>query len=296
MSKSTFATYIEESLKKWNKLSFDAKKLAELVAKENPEYLKERMASSGKDRKQQIEQFTREIYSASSRGRLGDKVSVTTDSPKQFTYIQSVKTSNRTIEQREQQLYKICCEYLASGLNLYSKRIDEKRSSNKRGKNGNAMLFPDIVGVKILSENYCDCMQQFIKHHKSEQTELYSFEVKCELNSSNVRINFFQTVSNSSWAHCSYLVAPKIDENAMRELQILCRAYNVGLIKLNEKNPLESQIVIPAKVKEKLDLNIMNRICEENKDFKDFIKSIETFYATSIDQLRLQNWDDMPDV
>ncbi len=52
---------------------------------------------------------------------------------------------------------------------------------------------------------------------------------------------FFQTVSNSAWANYSYLVAADIDERALNELQILCKAYNIGVIKLNKDNPLERE-------------------------------------------------------
>lgn len=293
MAKLTFVDYIENALKKNQGKAFCANDLANLIANIYPEYFEKRMHNEGKNKKEQIEQIKREIYSVNARGRFSDNISVTTDSPKKFSYLETSSPAKHKNNQEEQSLYALLCAYLADGLNLYSKRINEKRSSNK-SKNGNIFLYPDVVGVRVLSENYCDRMQKFIKHYKADQIELYSFEVKCELTGPSVRKDFLQTVSNSGWANYTYLVAPKIDDNAMRELQILCSAYNVGLIKLNKENPAESQIVIPVKGKEKLDLNIMNRICEANTDFAAVLSYIETFYATSIEQLRKQEWTNMP--
>ncbi len=54
---------------------------------------------------------------------------------------------------------------------------------------------------------------------------IFSFEIKQELNFNNLREAFFQTVSNSSWANESYLVAAKIqnDEEFSNELKRLSR-------------------------------------------------------------------------
>jgi uncharacterized protein len=49
-----------------------------------------------------------------------------------------------------------------------------------------------------------------------------------------VRKGFFQTVSNSSWANFSYLVAVDIEgPHTMKELRTLFSAHEVGLIKLD---------------------------------------------------------------
>jgi len=107
---------------------------------------------------------------------------------------------------------------------------------------------------------------------------LWSFEVKIKINLSNVRECFFQTVSNSSWANNSYLVAQEIDDKAMDELSILCAGHNIGVILLNKDNPTESQILIPAIEKTQLDWNMIDRISRENPDFRDFVTLIKEFY------------------
>lgn len=55
---------------------------------------------------------------------------------------------------REYDLYPLLAKFLFSECNVYSKRIDEKRSANKRGKNSNKWLHPDIVGLEDLSREW----------------------------------------------------------------------------------------------------------------------------------------------
>jgi len=43
-------------------------------------------------------------------------------------------------------------QYLWEEFGVFSKRIEEKRSSNKRGPNGNRWLYPDVVGMEDLSK------------------------------------------------------------------------------------------------------------------------------------------------
>ncbi len=52
---------------------------------------------------------------------------------------------------KEHNLYPILSEFLWSELELYSKRIDEKRSRNSRGSGGNKWLYLDLVGMEDLS-------------------------------------------------------------------------------------------------------------------------------------------------
>lgn len=50
----------------------------------------------------------------------------------------------------EHSLYPLLATYLWAEFQVYSKRINEKRSSNKRGTNGNKWLYPDLVGMEDL--------------------------------------------------------------------------------------------------------------------------------------------------
>ena len=92
----------------------------------------------------------------------------------------------------EHSLYPLLCKYLYDELNVYSKRIDEKTSSNRMGKNGNIWLHPDIVGLEDLSSDWNNLVKECVKLYADQQSKLWSFEVKILLNMSNVRESFFK--------------------------------------------------------------------------------------------------------
>ena len=202
----------------------------------------------------------------------------------------SSTTKNKTNKIAEHDLYPKLSEFLYTELNVYSKRIDEKKSINSRGPGGNKWLYPDLVGMENLSSDWHreikDCMQQY----SDKKTKLWSFEVKILINRSNLRKVFFQAVSNSSWANLGYLVASEIEgANTLKELRILSGLHGIGFIKLEENNPAESQIMIPAKERIEVDWATANRITEENKDFLEYIKLIRQFYQTG--EVREKDWD-----
>lgn len=117
----------------------------------------------------------------------------------------------------EHDLYPILIEFLKSELNLYCLRIDEKRSKNSRGQNGNQWLHPDIVAMQPLDKHWNELVKSCVKYGSGQNVRLWSFEVKKELNSSNIRSSFFQSVSNSSWANEGYLVATSITTSEVEE-------------------------------------------------------------------------------
>lgn len=92
--------------------------------------------------------------------------------------------------------------------------------------------------------------------------------MKRDLNFANLRENYFQAVSNLSWANEGYLVTLNIDET--EELRRLTNAFGVGIIKLNAENIEESEILFQARFNETLDWNTINRLSEDNGDFKSF--------------------------
>lgn len=99
---------------------------------------------------------------------------------------------------REHALYSILSKYLRDEFGIYSKRIDEKRSSNKRGPNGNRWLYPDLVGMEDLGKEWHREVRDCVTQYFDKRTRLWSFEVKGLINRANVRECFFQTVSHSS--------------------------------------------------------------------------------------------------
>jgi hypothetical protein len=195
----------------------------------------------------------------------------------------------------EHDLYPLLAKYLLAEFQVVSKRIDEKRSSNKQGPKGNEWIHPDIVGMEDLGVDWKQEVQDCVKHHSDKRAKLWSFEVKLLINRSNVRKCYFQAVSNSSWANFGYLVAPLIDGvDTLKELRILSATHGIGLIELSTENPPESRILIPARERSDVDWDVVNRLVAENKDFLGYVKLLKRFYQTG--ELRSGDWDMANDV
>ncbi|KQV83918.1 HrgA protein [Massilia sp. Root351] len=193
----------------------------------------------------------------------------------------------------EQGLYPLLSLYLWEEFGVYSKRIDEKRSSNKRGPNGNRWLYPDLVGMEDLGAEWHQEVRDCVNQYSDKRTKLWSFEAKLLINRSNVRECFFQAVSNSSWANFGYLVAAEIEgQDTLKELRMLFAAHGIGLIKLDVENPAESQVLIPARERDEIDWDMVNRLATENRDFLEHVKLVKQFYQTG--EARLADWD-VPD-
>lgn len=181
----------------------------------------------------------------------------------------------------EHDLYPLLKQYLIAELNVYSMRINEKRSSNKAGAGGNKWLHPDLVGLEDLTHGWKAELKQLVGAIHDRRARLWSFEVKLLLNRSNVRESYFQTVSNSSWSNFGYLVAATIEgEDTLKELNVLASTHGIGLIQLDIEAPSESQILIPARERTEPDWSTANRLAEENPDFIDFLGRVTRFHQT----------------
>ena len=190
-------------------------------------------------------------------------------------------------------LYGLLAEYLFVELDVMSKRIDERRSRNLRGKGGNKWLHPDLTGMEILNKRWNREVQDCARAHADKSTKLWSFEVKLLLNASNVRESYFQAVRNSSWANYGYLVAAEISgRDTLPELRVLAGLHGIGLIRLDRENVSESEILIPSRERESIDWGAANRVAEENDDFLDFIRLVRQFYQTG--DPRAKDWDFVP--
>ena len=240
-----------------------------------------------------IQQIVAEI--GSGRPQMQAKypqLKTTTDRPKKYYYIQTtceksatpVKDSNlsgtRDTKLTEHDLYPRLSEFLRTEFSLYSKHINEKHSSNKRGPKGNMWLYPDVIAMENLSREWHREIRDCAKQYADKRTRLWSFEVKLFISRSDIRQCFFQAVSNSSWANLGYLVVAEINDDAIKELRILSTLHGIGLIQLNTDNPPKSQILVPAKERMTIDWDSVNRLAEENKDFMTFIKHVRKFYQT----------------
>ena len=225
------------------------------------------------------------------------------DSPKRYYWTESSADDEIDYEEKdtsspeaaaevkikEHDLYPKLSIFLKSELNLFSKRIDEKQSTNSRGPGGNEWLYPDLVGMEALNERWHREIRDCVRQIGDKRAKLWSFEVKLYLNNSNVRRAFFQAVSNSSWANFGYLVASEIDSGAMQELRMLSSLHGIGVIRLDVENPSESQIMIPARERDEIDWDIANRLAQANRNFLNCIKSVRKFHQTG--DVSLKEWD-----
>lgn len=253
-----------------------------------------------------IQQIIAEIGASRQRlQRNNPSLKTTEERPRKYYYsnltdlaeIEEAESEHRpqTIEHNasqysEHDLYPMLSQFLCAEYNIYSKRIDEKRSSNKSGANGNKWLYPDLVAMEDLSVDWEQEIKNCVQQYSDKKTRLWSFEVKRLINRSNARQTFFQAVSNSSWANYGYLVAAELEgSDTKRELQILSSLHGIGFILLDVETPIESQVLIPAKERTEIDWDTANRLVAENKDFKKFIEEVTYFYMTG--KTKQYEWD-----
>lgn len=186
---------------------------------------------------------------------------------------QEIKEKTKKFEYLEKDLHPLLAYFGRYFLNAYLKTIDHT-ASNK--KSFGEWLHPDMVGCYFPFEDWSKEVYNFNSVIGNIPVKLYSFEIKRELNFSNLRESFFQAVSNSSWANEGYLVAAEIakEEDFSSELKRLSLAYGIGIIELDIESPDSSKILYPARQKENLDWETINKIVELNPNFKDFIEGI----------------------
>ncbi|ODN43031.1 COG2958 family protein [Piscirickettsia litoralis] len=190
----------------------------------------------------------------------------------------------------EHDLYPVLIDYLHSEHGLYCLRVDEKRSKNNLGSGGNHWLYPDIVAMEPVAQKWHQHVKTCVLQGGGQSVRLWSFEVKKALTMGNVRKCFFQAVSNSSWASEGYLVATSIvDSRVEQELRMLSALHGIGVILLSIENPSESELLLPAQKRSVIDWQSVNRIVEENTDFKDFIDLVSNYYQTG--RVRTRDWN-----
>lgn len=190
---------------------------------------------------------------------------------------------------KERDLHKILSSFVFSNSHFkcYSKTIYHEMSSKKK-KGKNEWLHPDIVGIRYPFDDFGGDTRQLMKSMAHSKCKIFSFELKRSIDFSTLREYFFQAVSNSSWANEGYLVALKYDQDPdfMDELRRLNSAFGIGFIKLNIEDYTQSEILLSAKENE-LDWNTIDRLCEENKDFKSFVHTIAS--DLDVDEMRNPN-------
>lgn len=174
----------------------------------------------------------------------------------------------------EKDLHALLSYYVYRYMRVLTKTIRHEISSKKAYAQ---WVHPDLVGVYFPIGEWEDEVLEFNKITGSQSMTLYSFEMKKEVNFTNIRESFFQAVSNSSWANEGYLVAAEIEEEEefLSEIKRLSTSFGIGIIKLNTEDPDSSEVLFPAKFKPELDWDTINKIASINGDFKELIKRIK---------------------
>ena len=154
-------------------------------------------------------------------------------------------------------------------------------TKSKRSNSGQRLVekwtYPDLMGVYVPYSDYDQITNSLLSIIKQSEIKVFSFEIKKVLNSSNLRESFFQTVSNSSWAHEGYLVAAEIsdDPEFNKELTMLCNSFGIGVIKLDIESPNDSQIFFNAKPREKIDVDVVDKLVSKSTEVKTFFKALD---------------------
>lgn len=168
--------------------------------------------------------------------------------------------------------------YNDSRFKCFTKTIYHEKCK-KDLKGSDQWSYPDLVGVYYPFHNsYDEITVRFMETMKDNLCKVFSFEMKKEIRTKNLREYYFQAVSNSSWAHEGYLVAPNIDDTPefRNDLSRLVNAFGIGIIKLNLSDIKESEVLYPARTKEHLDWATIDRLIKKSDEFKKFVERINT--------------------
>lgn len=191
--------------------------------------------------------------------------------------LKEIVEAELTLEEslKEASLYPNVLEFLADIESTLGIRVNESRSANRRGRNGNKWLHPDIDGMIVPDLAWTRIVRDCSRQLPTRRAKLISVEVKVRLTSGDIREAFFQTVSNSQWANRAYLAATEVrGADTWRELEMLCALHGVGYIRLDHDDALAGRILIPAREREEVDWASANRIAEENDDFRRYLGAV----------------------
>lgn len=208
------------------------------------------------------------------------KVAPSTFGLKELTYTEKdfysetknvTKTEDKAIER---DLHPLLVAYINSDDHFHghTKTIFHEKSY-KGEKHGERWMHPDLVSVRLPFDDIKQSSIALAKNAGIDTISIFSFELKREITVSNVREYYFQAVSNSSWANEGYLVAPIVSEKALAKLARLNSSFGIGFIKLNLEDVYQSEIVFPSRDNE-LDIGMIDELTEINRDFAQFIASI----------------------
>ena len=160
------------------------------------------------------------------------------------------------------------------GRSILTKTVYHEKS---RKAGYNEWIHPDMVGFYLPLDDWHSDVIDLNRVVDNNSLRLFSFELKKALTKGNYREAFFQAVSNSSWAHEGYLVAAEVlqDDEFLSELERLASSFGIGIIQLNPADIDSSAVLYPARMKQSLDWDTINKLCEQNPDFERFLQDVK---------------------
>jgi hypothetical protein len=175
----------------------------------------------------------------------------------------------------EKDLHSFLVYYGFFYLKTYLKTIHHNKSGKKEF---GEWVHPDVVGCYFPFGDWKEEVVEVSSLLANTAVRLFSFELKRELSVINLREAFFQAVSNSSWANEGYLAAAEIDtdDEFRTELKRLSSSFGIGVIQLDIEDPDSAQTILPARSRETVDWETVNKLAGLNQDFRDFLKRIKT--------------------
>jgi hypothetical protein len=192
------------------------------------------------------------------------------------TKILDVQVSEKPqkFEYLEKDIHPFLVYYGFYYLKSYLKTI---RHSKSEKKGFGEWVHPDIVGCYFPFSDWKDEVVEVSSMIGNTAIKLLSFELKRELSISNLREAFFQSVSNSSWANESYLAATKIDEDDefRNELKRLSTSFGIGIVRIDIEDPDSTEVIFPARSKDFVDWETVNKLAGINPDFREFLRRIK---------------------
>lgn len=199
-----------------------------------------------------------------------------------------IPVSSPSLSYLEKDLHPFLAHFAFYNLNCHCKTINHSKSDKR---SFGEWVHPDMVGCVFPIDEWDNEVLQLSSGVGNRSVKFISFELKKELNLSTLREKFFQTVSNSSWANESYLVAAEISKNEdfLSELGRLSSSFGVGVIELDISDPNSSNIRLPAQTRENMDWETINKLTVMNKDFKQFVKRVRN--DLKINEIHKERYD-----
>jgi len=191
---------------------------------------------------------------------------------------ETYEEEHKKLKFNERDLHQLLTNYLDSAPHFKCRvKTIHHEISKRKTQGANEWLHPDLVGVYFPFDDYLNETRDLQESLNVNSVRLFAFEMKINLDFSNLRSYFFQAVSNSSWANEGYLVCLKMstDSDFLNELQRLSNSFGIGVIKLNLQNVEDTEILFSAKFKDNLDWDTVNRLAEDNNDFKEFVVDLK---------------------